>query len=155
MCLQDVHSLLPLVCEGARLTSRRRRAAVQPRLCLIKWRSLGWPQVGEFGWPPGGGTLAKKMAGYHQFHAVRVAVEETLRAAPGLRDPSAGRYETRKPGGEGGDRRIGVVWHTQGSGKSLTMAFYAGRIIREQAVANPTIGGLTDRKDLEDQLFGT
>jgi len=103
----------------------------------------------------GGGKLAKKMAGYHQFHAVRVAVEETLRAAHGARDPSAGRYETRKPGGEGGDRRIGVVWHTQGSGKSLTMAFYAGRIIREQALANPTIVVLTDRNDLDDQLFGT
>jgi len=103
----------------------------------------------------GGGKVAKKMAGYHQFHAVRVAVEETLRAAHGLRDPSAGRYETRKPGGEGGDRRIGVVWHTQGSGKSLTMAFYAGRVICESAMANPTIVVLTDRNDLDDQLFGT
>jgi len=103
----------------------------------------------------GGGKLAKKMAGYHQFHAVRVAVEETLRAAPGLRDSAMGRYETRKPGGESGDRRIGVVWHTQGSGKSLTMAFYAGRVIREPAMANPTIVVLTDRNDLDDQLFGT
>jgi type I restriction enzyme R subunit len=103
----------------------------------------------------GGGKLAKKMAGYHQFHAVRVAVEETLRAAPGLRDPSEGRYETRKPGGDIGDRRIGVVWHTQGSGKSLTMAFYAGRVIREAAMQNPTVVMLTDRNDLDDQLFGT
>ncbi len=54
-----------------------------------------------------------------------------------------------------GDRRIGVVWHTQGSGKSLTMAFYAGRIIREPAMENPTIVVLTDRNDLDDQLFGT
>ena len=61
----------------------------------------------------------------------------------------------RKPGGEPGDRRIGVVWHTQGSGKSLTMAFYAGRIVREPAMANPTIVVLTDRNDLDDQLFGT
>jgi type I restriction enzyme R subunit len=53
------------------------------------------------------------------------------------------------------DRRIGVVWHTQGSGKSLTMAFYAGRIIREQDMENPTIVVLTDRNDLDDQLFGT
>jgi len=103
----------------------------------------------------GGGKLAKKMAGYHQFHAVRLAVEETLRAAPGLRDPAVGRYETRRPGGERGDRRVGVVWHTQGSGKSLTMAFYAGRVIREPAMANPTIVVLTDRNDLDDQLFGT
>ena len=109
----------------------------------------------------GGGRLAKKMAGYHQFHAVETAVGETLRAAELKRaaDDVAevpGRYESgRKPGGGPGDRRIGVVWHTQGSGKSLTMAFYAGRIIREPAMANPTVVVLTDRNDLDDQLFGT
>jgi len=89
-----------------------------------------------------------------------VAVGETLRAA---QVPTAsrgfergGRYEAgTRPGGEPGDRRIGVVWHTQGSGKSLTMAFYAGRVIREPAMANPTIVVLTDRNDLDDQLFGT
>ena len=106
-----------------------------------------------------GGTLAKKMAGYHQFHAVRTAVEETLRAAELQRVPilkETGHYESgRKPGGDPGDRRIGVVWHTQGSGKSLTMAFYAGRIVREPAMENPTIVVLTDRNDLDDQLFGT
>jgi type I restriction enzyme R subunit len=109
----------------------------------------------------GGGRLMKKMAGYHQFHAVELAVGETLRAA-GLRrsaeqaaDPR-GRYEAgRSPGGQPGDRRIGVVWHTQGSGKSLTMVFYAGRIIREPAMENPTIVVLTDRNDLDDQLFDT
>ena len=109
----------------------------------------------------GSGALVKKMAGYHQFHAVRVAVTETLRAtelelAAGQVVERFGRYESgRKPGGEPGDRRIGVVWHTQGSGKSLTMAFYAGRIVREQAMQNPTIVVLTDRNDLDDQLFGT
>ncbi|MDZ7386866.1 MAG: type I restriction endonuclease subunit R, partial [candidate division KSB1 bacterium] len=67
-----------------------------------------------------------------------------------------GRYESRRSyGGKPGDRRVGVVWHTQGSGKSLTMAFYAGRIIREPAMQNPTIVVLTDRNDLDDQLFGT
>jgi type I restriction enzyme R subunit len=109
----------------------------------------------------GSGRLDKKMAGYHQFHAVRVAVTETLRAARlGAADlhvaEEPGRYEAgRKPGGAPGDRRVGVVWHTQGSGKSLTMAFYAGRIIREPAMHNPTIVVLTDRNDLDDQLFGT
>jgi len=105
----------------------------------------------------GGGALAKKAAGYHQFHAVRVAVAETLRAV-GWRTHSVGegRYEAGiKSGGEPDDRRIGVVWHTQGSGKSLTMAFYAGRIIREPAMGNPTVVVLTDRNDLDDQLFGT
>ena len=109
----------------------------------------------------GGGKLAKKMAGYHQFHAVRVAVGETLRAAQLQYGPQGiqgtlGRYEAgQKPGGQPGDRRVGVVWHTQGSGKSLTMAFYAGRIIREPAMENPTLVVLTDRNDLDDQLFGT
>jgi len=104
-----------------------------------------------------GGKLAKKVAGYHQFHAVRWAVEETLRAAQpaGTGHATLGRYETRKHGGDRGDRRIGVVWHTQGSGKSLTMAFYAGRVIRDARMANPTIVVLTDRNDLDDQLFGT
>ncbi len=109
----------------------------------------------------GSGAMVKKMAGYHQFHAVRVAVDETLRAAElqraaGKIAETSGRYEAGlRPGGEPGDRRIGVVWHTQGSGKSLTMAFYAGSIIREPAMDNPTIVVLTDRNDLDDQLFGT
>ncbi|WDT72990.1 MAG: type I restriction endonuclease subunit R [Candidatus Manganitrophus sp.] len=109
----------------------------------------------------GGGALAKKMAGYHQFHAVNVAVSETVRASGMAHDIQVasgewGEYHSKvardaKPG----DRRVGVVWHTQGSGKSLTMAFYAGRVIREPAMANPTIVVLTDRNDLDDQLFGT
>ena len=109
----------------------------------------------------GSGALIKKMAGYHQFHAVETAVAETLRAArlqqQGLEVREArGRYESdRQPGGAPGDRRIGVVWHTQGSGKSLTMAFYAGRLVRDPAMENPTIVVLTDRNDLDDQLFGT
>ena len=109
----------------------------------------------------GSGKLVKKMAGYHQFHAVRIAVGETLRAAElqsedrSVADESS-RYESaRRPGGEVGDRRIGVVWHTQGSGKSLTMAFYSGAIISEPAMQNPTIVLLTDRNDLDDQLFTT
>src|SRR5262249_18502156 len=100
----------------------------------------------------GGGQIVKKMAGYHQFHAVQVAVSETLRAAELARTDqlaeAAGRYESGvKPGGKPGDHRVGVVWHTQGSGKSLTMAFYAGRIIREPAMENPTLIVLTDRND--------
>ena len=100
----------------------------------------------------GSGKLIKKMAGYHQYHAVQAAVEETLRATE-LQE-MASRTATRQ-GGKPGDRRIGVVWHNQGSGKSLTMAFYAGSIIRDPAMNNPTIVVLTDRNDLDDQLFGT
>ena len=106
-----------------------------------------------------GGRLSKKMAGYHQFHAVRVAVSETLRALQRawegrVAEPGAIYEAGRRPGGEPGDRRIGVVWHTQGAGKSLTMVFYAARIAREPAMNNPTIVVLTDRNDLDDQLFG-
>jgi len=105
----------------------------------------------------GGGKLIKKMAGYHQYHAVNAAVEETLRAARiDWQADERGRYAAgHQPGGDVGDRRVGVVWHTQGSGKSLTMAFYAGRVILHPAMENPTIVVLTDRNDLDDQLFGT
>ena len=113
----------------------------------------------------GAGKLIKKIAGYHQFHAVNVALEETLRAAipaqswhkaQGFSAGEQGRYDARPMiGGADGDRRVGVVWHTQGSGKSLTMAFYAGRVVLHPAMENPTIVVLTDRNDLDDQLFGT
>ena len=109
----------------------------------------------------GSGILLKKMAGYHQFHAVQTAVAETARAAELLQDSRdaggdfSGNHDNCRSGGGPGDRRIGVVWHTQGSGKSLTMAFYAGRIIREEAMDNPTVVVLTDRNDLDDQLFST
>lgn len=79
-------------------------------------------------------SISKKVAAYHQYHAVNKAVQATLRAAKG-------------------DRRCGVVWHTQGSGKSLIMVFYAGKLVL--AMDNPTIVVLTDRNDLDDQLFGT
>lgn len=85
-----------------------------------------------------GSEIAKKMAVYHQFHAVNKAIECTVKAA----SPA-------------GDKRVGVVWHTQGSGKSLTMAFYAGKIIQHQEMQNPTLVIITDRNDLDDQLFGT
>ena len=68
---------------------------------------------------------------------------------------SGGYFAKKQPGGETGDKRVGVVWHTQGSGKSLTMAFYAGRLVVEPAMENPTLVILTDRNDLDDQLFGT
>ena len=102
------------------------------------------------------GSIIKKMAGYHQFHAVNIAVEETIRAAGvGALELREGYFAKRQPGGATGDRRVGVVWHTQGSGKSLTMVFYAGRLVLEEAMENPTLVVLTDRNDLDDQLFGT
>ncbi|MDD2455691.1 MAG: type I restriction endonuclease subunit R [Kiritimatiellae bacterium] len=111
---------------------------------------------------PDTGAVSKIIAGYHQFHAVNAAVEETLRAS-GMgvwgetHDPqdTEGRYWAgRMNDGAEGDRRAGVVWHTQGSGKSLSMLFYAGRIIRNPKMQNPTLVVLTDRNDLDDQLFG-
>lgn len=85
-----------------------------------------------------GSGLRKIIAGYHQFHAVQKAVASTITA-------------TRQTG----DRKAGVIWHTQGSGKSLLMAFYAGQLVRRPELENPTIVVITDRNDLDDQLFGT
>jgi type I restriction enzyme R subunit len=108
-----------------------------------------------------GAPTVKKIAGYHQFHAVNYALGETIRAVGQIANllyisEGKGTYlaQTMK-GGESGDRRIGVIWHTQGSGKSLTMAFYTGRLVRHPAMQNPTIIVITDRNDLDDQLFGT
>ncbi|MEO6624288.1 MAG: type I restriction endonuclease subunit R [Burkholderiaceae bacterium] len=108
---------------------------------------------------PDTGTLHKIIAGYHQFHAVNAAVEETVRASGMLdvdvvRDDPGHYWAGRMHGGKPGDRRAGVVWHTQGSGKSFTMLFFAARVIREPAMQNPTLVVLTDRNDLDDQLFG-
>ena len=83
------------------------------------------------------GTLVKKIAGYHQFHAVRSAIDQVVAAS--------------RPGG---DQKGGVVWHTQGSGKSITMTCFAARVMREAAMENPTIVVITDRNDLDGQLFG-
>lgn len=80
----------------------------------------------------------KIIAGYHQFHGARKAITSAIEAV--------------KPEG---DRKIGVIWHTQGSGKSLLMAFLGGLIVRSRALENPTLIVLTDRNDLDDQLFGT
>jgi len=80
--------------------------------------------------------IQKKLAAYHQYNAVNNTVSSTLKAIKS-------------------DKRAGVVWHTQGSGKSLTMVFYAGKIVLEPEMNNPTIVLLTDRNDLDDQLFGT
>lgn len=105
-----------------------------------------------------GKEVIKKMAGYHQFHAVNTAIAETVRATGGemaLQEPGGGYFAKPQPGGAPGDKRVGVVWHTQGSGKSLTMAFYAGRLVVHPAMENPTLVVLTDRNDLDDQLFGT
>lgn len=81
-------------------------------------------------------TIVKKIAAYHQYYAVNKAIDRTLEAAR-----------------TNGNKKAGVMWHTQGSGKSLTMAFYAGKLV--QSLGNPTIVVITDRNDLDDQLFDT
>ncbi|MBL8414907.1 MAG: type I restriction endonuclease subunit R [Propionivibrio sp.] len=108
---------------------------------------------------PDSGALHKIIAGYHQFHAVNAAVEETVRASGMperhlLRGGVGTYWAGRMHGGKPGDRRAGVVWHTQGSGKSFSMLFYAARVVRHPAMQNPTLVVLTDRNDLDDQLFG-
>lgn len=105
------------------------------------------------------GALHKIIAGYHQFHAVNMAVQETIRASgmgeqDKLRDDLGVSWSGRMHGGKPGDRRCGVIWHTQGSGKSFSMLFYAARVIRHPAMQNPTLVVLTDRNDLDDQHFG-
>ncbi len=109
-----------------------------------------------FGQTPAG--LIKILAGYHQFHAVKKAVEQTLRAMPPARIAQEDPAEYGLPSARtqrAGDRRVGVIWHTQGSGKSLLMAFYAGLLVKHPALENPTIVVITDRNDLDDQLFAT
>lgn len=100
--------------------------------------------------------LIKIIAGYHQFHAVKKAVISTLRASqPSIAEDPA-KYGLRSVKDQPpGDHKAGVIWHTQGSGKSLLMAFYAGLLVFEARMKNPTLVVLTDRNDLDDQLFGT
>jgi type I restriction enzyme, R subunit len=93
--------------------------------------------------------IHKILAGYHQFHAVQKAVSASLRAS-GME----GDNVIAMADGESADRRCGVVWHTQGSGKSLSMLFYAGMMVLHEQMNNPTLVMLTDRNDLDDQLFG-
>jgi type I restriction enzyme R subunit len=120
-----------------------------------------------------GSVIMKKAAAYHQFHAVNRAVDCTLSACGIEAEPK--QLYARFPAMDAqnpfeikeliehygrdtdhfGGRRIGVVWHTQGSGKSLSMAFFAGKVIRHPAMENPTLVMITDRNDLDDQLFGT
>ena len=120
----------------------------------------------------GGGTvgIAKKAAGYHQYHAVNLALESTLIAC-GIRaeaekpyarfleaeaaDPFRVAEKRAEYSPKLGNRRAGVIWHTQGSGKSLSMVFYASKVIRHPAMENPTIVVITDRNDLDNQLFAT
>jgi type I restriction enzyme R subunit len=85
-----------------------------------------------------GAKIFKKAAAYHQFHAVNKAIRCTLEATS-----------------EAGDRRIGVIWHTQGSGKSLLMVFFSGKLIKKPEMENPTLVVITDRNDLDGQLFST
>ena len=104
-------------------------------------------------------TTVKKLAAYHQYYAVNKAVESTLRAT-GINEGSMIATESPLHFGlktvkeqQTGDHRAGVVWHTQGSGKSLSMVFYTGKIV--QRLNNPTVVVITDRNDLDDQLFET
>lgn len=119
-----------------------------------------------------GADIIKKGAAYHQYWAVNRALEATLSACgidadPGVlvginrEDDESGLVldESKVVYGKGsshfGQKRIGVIWHTQGSGKSLSMAFFAGKVVRHPAMENPTLVVITDRNDLDDQLFGT
>ena len=101
-----------------------------------------------------GGVIIKKIAGYHQFHAVREAVKATIIAAQEIQ----GVAEKRASYGDEvvpGSKKAGVVWHTQGSGKSISMCCYAGKLLQQPEMNNPTLLVVTDRNDLDGQLFQT
>ncbi len=102
-----------------------------------------------------GDKTIKKIAGYHQFHAVREAVKATMIASKELKsvvtEPRANYGNEVVPG----SRKAGVVWHTQGSGKSISMVCYAGKLLAQPEMNNPTIVVVTDRNDLDGQLFNT
>ncbi|MEQ1685380.1 MAG: type I restriction endonuclease subunit R [Burkholderiaceae bacterium] len=111
------------------------RGLFEPRLLVDYLRTCVTSEEDERG------EIVKKIAGYHQFRAVRKA--------------RVGVLASLKPPSGQGDGRGGVIWHTQGSGKSLTMLMLAGALIREPRLANPTVVMVTDRNDLDDQLFDT
>ncbi|MEL4282620.1 type I restriction endonuclease subunit R [Shewanella mangrovisoli] len=99
-------------------------------------------------------TLIKKIAGYHQFHAVRAAVKATVIAAAngeGINEPRANYANRVVPG----SKKAGVVWHTQGSGKSISMVCYASKLLQQPEMNNPTLVIVTDRNDLDGQLYNT
>lgn len=100
-----------------------------------------------------GDNLSKKIAGYHQFHAVREAVRVTVIAS--RLEANVIKQERASYGKEvvPGSRKAGVVWHTQGSGKSISMVCYAGKLLQQPEMHNPTIVVVTDRNDLDNQLF--
>ncbi|PAV13539.1 DEAD/DEAH box helicase [Methanosarcina spelaei] len=101
-----------------------------------------------------GGSIIKKIAGYHQFHAVREAVKATIIAA---QEPKGVAEKRANYGAEvvPGSKKAGVVWHTQGSGKSISMCCYAGKLLQQPEMNNPTLLVVTDRNDLDGQLFQT
>lgn len=133
------HPELPTLIEGV--------FEPQRFLDLLRW----FTAFGE-----AGRGLVKIIAGYHQYHAVNHAVASTVRASASATAEDPSKYGLVSVASQkAGDRKAGVIWHTQGSGKSLLMAFYAGRLVQHPAMQNPTLVVLTDRNDLDDQLFAT
>ncbi len=101
------------------------------------------------------GVIIKKIAGYHQFHAVREAVRATVIAAQEIHGVVKEKRASYGDEVVPGSKKAGVVWHTQGSGKSISMCFYAGKLLQQPEMNNPTLLVVTDRNDLDGQLFQT
>jgi len=99
--------------------------------------------------------LIKKIAGYHQFHAVREAVHATIIAAQNTQQDVKEKRATYGDRVQPGSKKAGVVWHTQGSGKSISMCCYAGKLLQQPEMNNPTLIVVTDRNDLDGQLYAT
>lgn len=124
------------------IEEQREAPAQMPQLEVLLRGTFDWSRLLELArdfvvFESDGGRLFKKMAMYHQYHGVNAAMKATVEAA-----------------GPDGDRRAGVLWHTQGSGKSLSMVFYTAKAMRQPELRNPTILVLTDRNDLDNQIYG-
>lgn len=147
--------------DGYNLVDTKVNPAMEPLLLGIMWRQTLTDLIRHFiVFERAKDRTIKKIAAYHQYYAVNKAIQSTIRATA----ISGGTQVEEDPARYGlqtvhaqpsGDRRAGVVWHTQGSGKSLSMVFYTGKLVLTPELNNPTIIVLTDRNDLDQQLFDT
>ena len=147
--------------DGITIVDSRREAELEPLILGLFNKSTLLDVIRHFiVFEHSRDAVHKKIAAYHQYYAVNRALQSTIRASSGERSRaiaetpevySLPNVADQRPG----DQRAGVVWHTQGSGKSLSMVFYTGKLVLAKAMNNPTVVLITDRNDLDQQLFGT
>ncbi|MBC8333268.1 MAG: type I restriction endonuclease subunit R [Anaerolineae bacterium] len=147
--------------DGITIVDSRREAELEPLILGLFNKSTLLDVIRHFiVFEHSRDAVHKKIAAYHQYYAVNRALQSTIRASSGERSRTIAEtpevyslpsVADQRPG----DQRAGVVWHTQGSGKSLSMVFYTGKLVLAQEMNNPTVVLITDRNDLDQQLFGT